>query len=342
MLVPNRHGSMDNYRYGFNGKEKDDEVKGEGLQYDYGFRIYDTRIGKFLSQDPLFKSFPWYTPYQFAGNRPISSVDLDGLEELDVNIMRVNNDGTAILSITITDGSRLSSNDGKVIYNVYKPNGELAGRFSNEVPFSNAISEIFGGTPIGLPSLNDKTPLDPSHYQFPASVDTYKKYSENILSLGPNDVVILVNGQLHQKNSTFVEDGIVIEKLTMNAKLDGQPTATFSGNIGLNLKGAANDKINGKESTPLLFINDLVSKTESSILKSLEKYNQNSNDIKNITINLSPNLQEYIGGYEAIFKELQSKFPNATIKEDSTPSESGHYGISVEGKTFGEKLNETE
>ena len=81
MLMPNRHGQADSYRYGFNGKEKDDEVKDTGAQYDYGFRIYDPRLGKFLSTDPLFKSYPWYTPYQFAGNKPINSIDLDGLEE---------------------------------------------------------------------------------------------------------------------------------------------------------------------------------------------------------------------------------------------------------------------
>ena len=81
MQVPRRFDSLEDYRYGFNGKEKDDEVKGEGLQLDYGFRIYDPRIGKFLSQDPLFKSYPWYTPYQFAGNKRIAAIDLDGLEE---------------------------------------------------------------------------------------------------------------------------------------------------------------------------------------------------------------------------------------------------------------------
>ena len=80
MLVPNRHSSSDAYRYGFNGKEKDDEVKGEGAQYDYGFRIYDPRVSRFLSLDPLFKSYPWFTPYQFAGNSPIWAIDLDGLE----------------------------------------------------------------------------------------------------------------------------------------------------------------------------------------------------------------------------------------------------------------------
>ncbi|MFY0255719.1 RHS repeat-associated core domain-containing protein [Chitinophaga sp. 30R24] len=59
------------YRYGFNGKENDNEVKGEGNQQDYGMRIYDPRLGRFLSVDPLTQHFPWYTPYQFAGNKPI-------------------------------------------------------------------------------------------------------------------------------------------------------------------------------------------------------------------------------------------------------------------------------
>ena len=81
MLVPHRTFSSPEYRYGFNGKEKDDDVKGSGMQYDYGFRIYDNRLGKFLSTDPLFKGYPFYTPYQFAGNKPIVAIDLDGLEE---------------------------------------------------------------------------------------------------------------------------------------------------------------------------------------------------------------------------------------------------------------------
>lgn len=48
--MPDRNDSNDGYRYGYNGKEKDDGIKGSGVQYDYGFRIYDA---KFLSVDPL-------------------------------------------------------------------------------------------------------------------------------------------------------------------------------------------------------------------------------------------------------------------------------------------------
>jgi len=68
------------YRYGFNGKENDNEVKGEGNSQDYGMRIYDPRLGKFLSVDPIGFSYPWWTPYQFAGNTPIQATDLDGGE----------------------------------------------------------------------------------------------------------------------------------------------------------------------------------------------------------------------------------------------------------------------
>ena len=70
------------YRFTFNGKESDSEwYSTSGSISDYGFRIYNPRIGKFLSVDPLTKEYPWYTPYQFAGNKPILAVDLDGLEE---------------------------------------------------------------------------------------------------------------------------------------------------------------------------------------------------------------------------------------------------------------------
>lgn len=72
--------AMEEYRFSFNGKENDNEVKGFGNQQDYGMRIYDNRLGRFLSVDPLTNEYPWYTPYQFAGNMPIKYIDLDGLE----------------------------------------------------------------------------------------------------------------------------------------------------------------------------------------------------------------------------------------------------------------------
>lgn len=82
-LQPGRNWNSDQYRFGFNGKENDNEVKGIGNQQDYGMRIYDPRLGRFLSADPLIVKmgkYPELTPYQFASNTPIQAIDMDGLE----------------------------------------------------------------------------------------------------------------------------------------------------------------------------------------------------------------------------------------------------------------------
>jgi RHS repeat-associated protein len=78
--MPGRKYSQPNssYRYGFNGKENDKDA-GEGVQ-DYGMRIYDSRLGRFLSVDPLFNRYFFYSPYHFAGNTPIQAIDVDGSE----------------------------------------------------------------------------------------------------------------------------------------------------------------------------------------------------------------------------------------------------------------------
>jgi RHS repeat-associated protein len=66
------------YRYGFNGKEGDDEVKGDDNQVDFGARPYDPRSGRWLSVDPMDGSFPDLSPYASANNSPIVVKDVDG------------------------------------------------------------------------------------------------------------------------------------------------------------------------------------------------------------------------------------------------------------------------
>lgn len=64
------------YRFGFNGMERDDEVKGVGNSLDFGARIYDSRLGRWFSPDPLnqFNSL-----YLAMGNTPIIAYDVDGM-----------------------------------------------------------------------------------------------------------------------------------------------------------------------------------------------------------------------------------------------------------------------
>jgi RHS repeat-associated protein len=69
-------GSYSKRRYRFCGKELDAE---SGLYY-YGLRYYAPWTCKFISVDPLGLKYPYYTPYQYAGNQPINFIDLDGAE----------------------------------------------------------------------------------------------------------------------------------------------------------------------------------------------------------------------------------------------------------------------
>jgi RHS repeat-associated protein len=82
MQVPNRFDSIEDkdYRYGFQGQEKDNEIKGEGNSLNYTFRMHDPRVGRFFAVDPLTHQYPWYSPYQFSGNRLIDMGELEGLE----------------------------------------------------------------------------------------------------------------------------------------------------------------------------------------------------------------------------------------------------------------------
>jgi RHS repeat-associated protein len=78
--MPSLKFSNTSYRYGYNGQELDNEIKGEGNMIDFKFRGYDTRLGRFFAVDPLVKKYPFYAPYQFAGNTPIEARELEGLE----------------------------------------------------------------------------------------------------------------------------------------------------------------------------------------------------------------------------------------------------------------------
>ena len=80
MVMPERNYTATDecgYRYTFNGKETDNET---GTQ-DYGMRIYNPAIAKFLSVDPLSREYPWNSSYTFAENDVIRCIDLEGAEK---------------------------------------------------------------------------------------------------------------------------------------------------------------------------------------------------------------------------------------------------------------------
>ncbi|MEZ4951798.1 MAG: RHS repeat-associated core domain-containing protein, partial [Saprospiraceae bacterium] len=83
IIQEERNFNSENYRFSFQGEEHDPELKGNGNSIHFRFREYDPRIGRFFVVDPLSISYPFYSPYQFSGNRPIDMIELEGLEPVE-------------------------------------------------------------------------------------------------------------------------------------------------------------------------------------------------------------------------------------------------------------------
>jgi len=66
------------YRFGFNGQEKDNEVSGVGNSNTAEYWQYDSRLGRRWNTDPVVRA--WESPYACLYNNPINIVDLKGNE----------------------------------------------------------------------------------------------------------------------------------------------------------------------------------------------------------------------------------------------------------------------
>ena len=86
MILTSKHTDFStlyrgNHRYGFQGQESDNEVKGEGNNsLNFKYRMHDPRIGRFFAVDPLAYKYVYNSPYAFSENRVIDAFELEGLE----------------------------------------------------------------------------------------------------------------------------------------------------------------------------------------------------------------------------------------------------------------------
>jgi len=82
--MPTRQRSDPNslYEFLFNGKEKDSEINVNGGDFPMAIgiraRIYDSRLVRWLSLDPLQVKYPSFSAYNFCFNNPIFFFDCHG------------------------------------------------------------------------------------------------------------------------------------------------------------------------------------------------------------------------------------------------------------------------
>lgn len=203
------------YRYGFNGKEKDSDP----IQYDYGFRIYVSRLGRFLSVDPLYKDYPWNTPYAFAENDVIRSIDLEGLEKYYAS------DGSYI-------GTSLSNKSPNSIrmatsYSTSKDGSKLYIHGFKEIKFNDSKTELNklwkdaqdGKERTGY-VLFDANKAEVSFKRLETVGTKYNApdpYKEGDKFEGKKDQIVIANVHTHQEEDKFigkreVGKGIITDK----------------------------------------------------------------------------------------------------------------------------------
>lgn len=105
-VQPGRFLEGDAYRFGFGGFERDDELKGRGASYYAEARLYDPRLGRWLSADPIQPA--QRSPYAAFGNNPLRFGDprgtwdtdavLDTLENVAITARDIGRDTARILS----------------------------------------------------------------------------------------------------------------------------------------------------------------------------------------------------------------------------------------------------
>lgn len=127
------------YRYGFNGKEKDNETYGDGNSLDFGARIYDSRIGRWLSLDIRDGNYPGISPYSISYNNPIIFKDPDGKDGRLTIVPDGKGGGTITLETTVHLYSSQMS-DGQLAELVNQTNAKF-----NELKNSYTYIDAHGG-----------------------------------------------------------------------------------------------------------------------------------------------------------------------------------------------------
>jgi hypothetical protein len=115
-LVDVCNNLKDRYRFGFNGQEKVNEWAGVGNHLDFEERGYDARTARFPTIDQMKFSFPGYSPYIFALNRPIDGVDAEGMRWVQTN---PNNIGVIVFSDIQVYGDEKGKGQNSLVVNEF-------------------------------------------------------------------------------------------------------------------------------------------------------------------------------------------------------------------------------
>jgi RHS repeat-associated protein len=117
-VLKGRNWSTEAYRYGFNGKEKDDEFSVEDGSYDFGARMYDARLGRWWSVDKHFANQANWSTYKAMMNNPVVYTDPDGNTEF-LTVTFVDKSGNVLLKKSVVYTEKVMTDGQKYYTDIY-------------------------------------------------------------------------------------------------------------------------------------------------------------------------------------------------------------------------------
>jgi len=222
------NSSLNGYRYSFNGKEDDSEVAG---QQDYGVRLYDSRLGRFKSADPIIvygKQYPELSPYQFASNTPVQAIDLDGLERYNYT-RKLDDQGNVILELQSVED---------IYENVFDPHiGKDGVRIWRKVKNPKQVHRVWqqGTTIIIRHHYGPVRVYYDEHVDYATYEAAQKSKDEDFKSTSEDNQMIFVNalnGAADEAMQNSYSRGISGGRATVNPKAKLAVAAKGVSNIG--------------------------------------------------------------------------------------------------------------
>lgn len=196
-LMPKRSYEGEGLRFGFQGQEMDNEEKGVGDDIYFSFREFDSRLGRFISRDPLIRKYPYFSPYSFSGNRLIDAVELEGLEpELIPKYEREKTEKTIILPI-----------DDRIIYSkIENTKGDVW-----NIEFKSSVDLRFNYNSVELPATGHNRKNDIELEKIAKIGDAYEKNPDIISEIEVTGFTIGHEPSLSDTDKNQIRNSIVKE-----------------------------------------------------------------------------------------------------------------------------------
>ena len=220
--------------YKYNGKELD--RKGGLDWYDYGARMYDAALGRFMKTDRFSEKYVSLSPYQYGANNPVNNIDVNG----DSLLLNKTSVAEAMLAIYngLEDGTNLKMkfNNGVLDHTSLEAHAKVTSDF-----FLQDLYEIATNEKMVELSVSDKNTFIMNGQIISESFIAPEDYNTSQYGAAFESLLV-ASGQLTGK---VIEGNLGQTLVSGNEAASGKKSTNNNVQIIINKKGTLNHRTVG-------------------------------------------------------------------------------------------------